>query len=168
MKLIPLTQGKFAEVDDIDFDLVSKKTWFARKWGKTWYAIANTYDAETKKRGSIKMHRFIVNQSDPNIKIDHRDTDGLNNKRNNLREATQAQNLMNRGATSKSTSGMKGVTWNKDRNKWQAQIMANRKNNHLGLFEDKEAAARAYDAAALIHHGEFARLNFPLQQPAEQ
>ena len=91
--------------------------------------------------------------------IDHINGDGSDNRIANLRMASNAENLRNRGATSISTSLRKGVTWNKVLGKWQAQIKANYKNRYLGVFDCLDAAAAAYDAAALEVHGAFAKTN---------
>lgn len=92
--------------------------------------------------------------------IDHIDGDGLNNYPENLRAATRDENARNvRMKTNK--SGYTGVCWRKDCKKYQAQITADRKNRHLGMFDDPIEAAKAYDKAAREYHGEFATLNFP-------
>jgi hypothetical protein len=88
---------------------------------------------------------------------------GLNNQRSNLRPATPTQNRYNQPCRKDSCSGFKGVGIRRKR--WLAKIKVDGKTVHLGMFDDKESAARAYDAAARIHHGEFAYLNFPDQQP---
>lgn len=89
--------------------------------------------------------------------IDHIDTDGLNNRLCNLREATHAENKRNTKAPASNTSGFKGVTWHRQRSKWQAKIKVNGRTKHLGLFETPEAAHAAYSKAAKSHYGQFAR-----------
>lgn len=90
--------------------------------------------------------------------IDHKDLDGKNNRKANLRPATRAQNLANKGAHSNNTSGVKGVCWDKNRGKWVARINVRGRNINLGRFDDKEEASSAYAAAANDHNGEFARV----------
>lgn len=90
----------------------------------------------------------------------HRDCDGLNNQRYNLRLATHLQNCHNKAIGPRNTSGYKGVVWDKGCQKWRAQLHSNGKNYYLGLFVCKEAAARAYDAKAIELFGEFAHTNF--------
>lgn len=106
-----------------------------------------------------KMHRLILGVTNPKIKIDHRDGNGLNNQRHNLREATQAQNLANSRPRSGS-SRFKGVTF-RSPDKWIAQISKDGKHTYLGIFRDEFDAATAYNFAAIEMFGEFARLNRP-------
>lgn len=93
----------------------------------------------------------------PNI-IDHIDGDGTNNKIANLRDATQSDNLCNRGIQSNNTSGYKGVSFNKCLDKWHAYIKRQGKRHHLGFYESAEKAHTAYIAALPKYHGEFARV----------
>jgi hypothetical protein len=92
------------------------------------------------------------------VEIDHRDTDGHNNRWANLRHATRIQNCRNTGLPKNSTSGSKGVYWSKDRQRWVAQITINKVRTGLGRFHTKERAAAASEAAARKHFGEFARV----------
>lgn len=100
---------------------------------------------------------FYVHGEWPELQIDHIDGDGLNNRIENLREATVSQQNQNRRMHKNNTSGVKGITWKKRRGKWQAQIEHQGKAIYLGSFENKEAAAEAYAVAAKKYHGEFAR-----------
>jgi hypothetical protein len=119
--------------------------------------------ATTRVRGEdgrplrLQLHRLIL----PGVpKIDHRDGDGLNCQRYNLREATEQQNQANRGKPAGShSSRFKGVHW--DRGRWVAKIKVSRRQRHLGRFTDEAEAALAYDRAARAEFGEFAWLNFP-------
>ena len=107
------------------------------------------------------MHRQIMN-APKGTPIDHKDHNGLNNTRENLRLATISENARNCEKTKRPTSSKyKGVCWNKKSKKWQAHIHYNGISIHLGLFDSEEDAAKAYDEAAKIYHGEFAVLNFP-------
>lgn len=93
----------------------------------------------------------------PTFQVDHRDGDGLNNRRSNLREATGSQNMQNRGAYSNNTSGFKGVCWDKESRKWKAQIGSQGRLKSLGRFDDPSDAHAAYCDAAEKLHGDFGR-----------
>jgi hypothetical protein len=97
----------------------------------------------------------------PIVEVDHKNLRMSDNRFDNLRLATHAENNQNRPTPLRNTSGYKGVTWHKMLNKWMAQIDANGRHIYIGVFVDRKMAAHAYDAAAKLHHGEFARLNFP-------
>jgi len=156
MKIIRLTKGYAALVDDEDFALLSQFKWNAKE-------CANSVYAKRKVQGKdLTMHRAILGITDPQVKIDHIDGSGLNNQRCNLRIATSHQNQHNRRLNKNSTSGFKGVTWRKDLNKWNAALEINTKRFHLGYFECPLQAAHAYDMAAVRHFGEFAHCNFAI------
>lgn len=149
-KEIELTQGYVAIVDDEDYEEISKHKWYAKKCRNKVYAVSGSH---------IYMHVLIMLPSDGVI-IDHRDGNGLNCTRGNMRYATYSQNGLNRGKSVDNTSGYKGVSFNKARGKWQVRISINGTETHIGLFDNVEDAARAYDRAALEFHGEFASTNF--------
>jgi hypothetical protein len=96
--------------------------------------------------------------------IDHRDTDGSNNRWGNLRASDRAGNNRNQRKLTPGTSGFKGVHWSSQKQGWVAKIMANRKSKHLGTFEDEGAAARAYQKASPIYHGAFGNVSSPTVQ----
>ena len=152
MKEIQLTQGKVAFVDDEDYNKVSHLFWYVQFSRKTAYARA--YNPETKKQ--VRMHRIIMGITDPSITIDHKNGDGLDNQRDNLRAATIQQNAMNM-RKHKGSSIYKGVSFSYG--KWSAQIRIGKKMLTLGRFTDQKEAALAYNEAAIKHYGEFARLN---------
>lgn len=150
MKEIPLTQGKVALVDDEDFSRVSALKWYAwRGQDGNWYARASA--------NSKYMHRFV--RADIRGMVDHRDGNGLNNQKQNLREATDSQNQANRRKRRPTSSQFKGVNWHEGTQKWRAQIKLLGKSRHLGLFLTESGAARAYNDAARLIFGEFASLN---------
>lgn len=153
MKKVPLTKGKFAIVDDGDFDYLSQWKW----WINCGYAVRAITKNGAKKY--IFMHAVICNPPD-GYSVDHINRDKLDNRRKNLRVCTTSQNACNIGLSKKNTSGYKGVTRFADKDKWGAQIVINQKHIFLGLFDTKEDAAKAYDDAAKKHHGIFAWLNF--------
>lgn len=157
--LIKLTQGRAAKVDASDFLYLRNYKWYAQKNFDTFYARRSFTKNGRKKQ--ISMHREIMNPAE-DIIIDHRNQDGLDNRRSNLREATKAENNCNRKKRVKRFSSIyKGVSWNSEHNKWSADIMVNGKKIFLGYFDNEIDAAKAYDAAAKLYHGEFASLNFP-------
>lgn len=156
-KLIPLTQGKFAIVDDEDFEVLSKYRWQYRDG----YAIRNYYSGTIdgkKKYKIIRMHRFL-NETPDGMHTDHIDMDGLNNKKSNLRTATQSENSMNRKSYKNSSSKFKGVHWSKKAEKWESAIRINNKPKWLGYFGSEEEAAKSYNEAAINIFGSFARIN---------
>lgn len=94
-------------------------------------------------------------------KTDHRDRDELNNRRSNLRDGSSGRNECNQRAQRGRSSQYKGVWWHTQNRCWVAGIQIAGKKHHLGVFQDEEIAARAYDAAAREKFGEYAWLNFP-------
>jgi len=158
MKFIVLSKGYFSCVDDDDFDRVNKFKWSASVDNKTVYAMRKERCLITGQRKTVTMHRFIMNQTDPKIHIDHADGDGLMNCKFNLRVCSNQQNAMNRRRIN-NDSGFKGVS--KNGGKWAAKIMKNKQRFFIGNFPNPEAAARAYDQKAKELFGEFANLNFP-------
>jgi hypothetical protein len=159
MKLIPLTQGKFAQVDDADYDFLMQWKWHADKSpsGNTFYAKRN--DKSSGKNKAICMHRLLLGLTAPKIFGEHRDQNGLNNQRDNLREATHSENMRNTKSKKGSSSKYKGVSWVAKRNKWQSNIWLDRKQYPLGHFKLESEAALAYNKKAIELFGEFANLN---------
>ena len=152
-------------VDASDYEMCSRFEWCAkvqkRTDGTVWnvYAIRNiTVDGHHQME---KLHRLILGVTDPKIKIDHEDHDGLNCRRYNLRVATSLQNQQNMLKRCDNTSGFKGVRKSSNGKKWTARITILHTETHLGTYDHPEDAARRYDAAAIEAFGEFACLNFP-------
>lgn len=156
MKTIVLTKGHYALVDDADFDELAKHQWCATETEPgRWYA-------KRRESGRAKyryMHREII-QAPAGVLVDHRNGDGLDNRRANLRLCSGAENCRNKRMRKNNKSGFKGVYWHKKANKWAA-VIGHGKRWHLGLFADSAQAALAYDAKAREFFGEFALVNFP-------
>jgi hypothetical protein len=167
MKTIPLSQGLSAVVDDGDFDRLRQFKWYAVKKRNTYYARRNLRPGPPH---CIYMHQQIMHPGPGQI-MDHIDGNGLNNRRANLRLCTVSQNDCNRTGVL-GRGGFKGVFRSAApglrSDRWYARIVAKRRPIHLGCFGTPEDAARAYDAAALKYHGEFAKLNFPQDVPARE
>jgi len=163
MKQIPLTQGKFALVDDEDYDDLIRHKWCAEKNKGTWYAMRRRKSGEPGTQAKVKMHRSILGLTDSSIKGDHRNGNGLDNTRANLRACSNAENARNRTLQSNSNTGYMGVYFHKASKKFRAAIKVDGRIIYIGSFGTPKDAAAARDAAAKIHHGEFARLNFPNQ-----
>jgi hypothetical protein len=154
MKTIPLSQGRFALVDDIDYESLSSHKWCMGKY----YAM-RTVRAEGNDT-TIAMHRQIL--SFPSGKeIDHINGNQLDNRRSNLRTCTHSENQRNSKRRKNNKSGYKGVCWCSSGNKWKVQLRDNGKVKCIGFFTCLIKAARAYDKAAKEMYGEFAWLNFP-------
>jgi hypothetical protein len=156
---IPLSDGNFVTIDADDYSLVSQFAWRPLHCKNMTYAVAWPR-GQRKTRKVVLLHRLLLN-AQPGEEVDHRDGDGLNCTRQNMRLATRGQNCRNQRRSTLNTSGYKGVHWDKARQRWSASIKHDGRSIHLGRFTDKEAAARAYDAKARELGGEFARLNFP-------
>jgi hypothetical protein len=160
VKRIPLSRGLEAVVDNVDYPSVSKKKWHAMKGGRrgyTWYAARSLPRKKGRKRKRVWMHHEILERRF-GFEIDHRDGNGLNNTRENLRYATKSQNRANRRMVPHS-SKFKGVRWHKRDKRWLARIKASGRQIELGAFCTEIEAAKAYNRAALEHHGEFSVLN---------
>lgn len=157
MKRIPLTQGKFALVDDEDFDYLMQWKWRLLKGKYTYYAITSIY--RERKRSTESMHRMILKPKEGQW-IDHKNRNGLNNTRLNIRTCTMSQNAQNRRAIKNTTSKYKGVMWHPRLKKWKVQIYSSVKCIYLGVFADEVEAAKTYDKKAKGLFGEFAKFNF--------
>jgi hypothetical protein len=154
MKEIQLTQGRIALIDDEDYDLVRRYSWCGVISGRNFYA-----QAACPINGQVKMHRLIMGCSKDDGKIvDHIDHNTLNNQKANLRVCTQRQNVYN--STNPNKSGFRGVQLLPS-GRYRAQIKnIEGKFIQLGVYDNPEDAARAYDIKAIELQGEFATTNF--------
>ncbi len=160
MKTIQLTRGYETIVDDDVYELLNKYKWCLSVAPRTFYALTGI-KKQNGTRTTIRMHQLII-RCLPGEVIDHRDGNGLNNLRSNLRICSQAENNRNVRKRRTNTSGYKGVDFHQG--KYRARIRTNGKRLYLGYHDNAEDAARAYDEAALKYHGEFAQINFPKQE----
>ncbi len=159
MKTIKLTQGKFAFIDDEDFERVSKYKWYAVKNKKQFY-VKRGENMGNNKIKHYSLHHEIMGKIPKGFtNIDHIDRNPLNNQKSNLRFCTFSQNMQNRRKQSNNSSGYNGVTWHKKSQKWRAETRFNKKHISLGLYVNIKDAAKAYNKFALEHHKEFAVLN---------
>lgn len=155
--LVQFATGGTALVDADDLPRVLTLRWYGRRnAGRT-----ATYGFAKRGTKTIYLHRFILD-APVGVQVDHVNMDGLDNRRANLRLATAGQNHSNR-VKRPGTSPFKGVWWSPYRNRWEAGITADGRRFKLGRFANELEAARAYDDAARLMHGAFARVNFPQQ-----
>lgn len=158
MKTISLTRGLFALVDDGDFERVLKFRWHAQKSGRLTYAKRGVWNG--KNNDTVFLHQFIAGTKN----IDHRNGNGLDCRRQNLRPANKSQNGMAfQHKREDSTSAYRGVSWDNHRQKWQMHIskrVGGKRVRRWGRFDTETDAARAYDLASKEMFGDFGTTNF--------
>lgn len=149
MATIKLSNGGSTQVSPEDYDELIKYSWRRDSMG---------YVSSVIKGKFTSMHR-VVNKTPKGMFTDHINRDVMDNRRENLRTCTNKQNRGNSKPAKGSVSKYKGVYRNFRDAKWYAQIRVDGKSFHLGMFACEDEAAKAYNKAALIHFGEFARIN---------
>lgn len=156
---VELSNGGVCHIDLADIPLIEKWAWSREERNGCEYALSTNRGPDGRR---VFMHVLLMGQRS-GFRVDHRDGNGLNNRRSNLRWATAAQNQWNKRRQRTSRSPYKGV-WspNKDHPKWRAAVECNGVRHFLGSFDTAEGAARAYDRKATELFGEFALLNFPV------
>ncbi len=155
-RVIRLTRGKVTTVDASDYESLMKFKWYARRDGGKWYAARG--QRMNGKSTTVYMHRTLMRPT-AGMQVDHRDGDGLNNTRLNIRLATSSQNHCNQRLSRRNTSGYKGIWWHKRDRLWAATIRVARKRIHLGYFKEKDNAYKAYCEASKKYHGEYGRVS---------
>jgi hypothetical protein len=149
MKVIPLTQGKVALISNQDSWLVRQFKWCAMWNGYNWYAVANM------GRQKCYMHRLLAGF--PPFLLDHKNGNGLDNRRTNLRPASTSENGANHKRQKLNTSGCSGVYKNKRDSKWYARIKVMYRYVWLGSFDKFRDAVKARQKAEKTYFGEFLR-----------
>ena len=158
MRFIPLSKGKFAAVDDGDYDRVSQYPWFAFKVHNSWYAATGS----VVKNKRTYLHRFVTN-APAGMEVDHVNGHGLDNRKANLRICRHRDNLRNQRRIKPSRSGYRGVTLT-PHGKFVARCKYHGKMLYWGTYSTAEEAARVRDRKVMELHGEFAYLNFPREE----
>jgi DUF4097 and DUF4098 domain-containing protein YvlB len=153
MRIIPLTKGKLAIVDDNDYDWAMQWKWQVSSEG---YAVRSAHDIKYGKK--VRMHRALVNAPD-GFEVDHINGNRLDNRRQNLRICTHKDNQRNMSKKRGASSIYKGVHWNSRDKRWIVKIKTNEKQVCVGRYKLEVEAAIAYNNAAKKIYGEFARLN---------
>ncbi len=137
MREIPLSQGQVALVDDADFDWLNQWKWSAQKDSRSFYAFRKENSKPLGK--TIYMHRAILGLGETKMQVDHKDFNGLNNQRENLRKCTAQQNFMYRRAFKNNKySKHKGVRFAKKTGKWMVYVNC----KYYGTFTTEEEAAK--------------------------
>ena len=159
---IDLNQGLQTIIDIQDFNIVNEYsgTWYAQVSKVNYYVYIHVYD-EINKRKRVALHRAIMQVNDSDVLVDHRNHQTLDNTRDNLRLCTNSENQMNSRMQINRSSQYKGVSWQKQKNKWRAFIQFQKQSLYLGSFIDEIEAAKTYDDKAKELFGEYAFLNFP-------
>ncbi len=157
---IDLGQGDWTIVDQQDYYRYGNLNWSVMASNGKLYA-ACILKTGPMKTNLVRLHRLILSPP-PGLLVDHKNSNSLDNRRENLRPATRSQNACNRRSSkSKKSSRFIGPSLDKRRGKWAVKLINNGNRIWIGYFEDEIEAAHTYDAAAKKYHGEFARLNFP-------
>lgn len=147
MREIILAGGGFAQVSDEDWLWLIAYSWSDNGDG---YPQARV-DSKVQR-----MHKLVAAKIGILGRVDHKDRNKANNQRENLRAATQSQNIANSSLRKDSVSGFKGVTWAAREQKWKAEIKVNGKSKFLGYFDEPAEGGAAYSRAAKQYFGEFA------------
>ena len=159
---------KIIHVDEEDFEFLDKMTWTVFRARNTFYA-AGIIRKRYRKDGDparVKMHRWIMKCPD-GMQVDHKDGNGLNNQKDNLRIATHAQNSKNKRVIRQTPSGFKGVAYNAKKGLYCARIGVDGKLIHGGWTKNKYAAALKYNEMAILYFEEFACINELTDQELE-
>lgn len=160
MREIPLSRGKVALVDDADYEWLNQWKWYANQYGRTFYAVRSVR-REDGSWTTQYMHALIAG-TPAGFETAHINGDGLDNRRSNLLSGTTAANQHGfRRRDRRNKSGFRGVSWNKEMQKWQVHMQHEGHRIYLGLFKVKENAASAFDIKARELGWPEEGMNFP-------
>ncbi|MEX0596197.1 MAG: HNH endonuclease, partial [Candidatus Paceibacterota bacterium] len=161
MRKIKLTQGKFAIVDDEDYERINQFKWYYDKGRARRNIPASENDG---KRTFYYMHWGIIGKPENDLEVDHINQNSIDNRKENLRFATHAENTRNAKLREDNTSGIRGVGFHEYSGLWYAQISIDGASKRIGYFKEKIDAIKAYNNAAIEYYGEFAQLNEIIQE----
>jgi hypothetical protein len=152
---LTMTSGHTLVVDDADASIAASRSWQAQPGKSGTFYAAGLIDGK-----KVYLHRLIM-QAGQGQRVDHINGNGLDNRRDNLRLCSNAENMRNmRVSPLRGSSAFKGVSWNRRRNKWRAYIVKDGRQLSIGYFTNESDAARSYDRTAALMFGQFANLNF--------
>jgi len=154
MREILLSQNKVTLVDDSDFYTLSQYNWCAYKDCRNFYVVGRLRIRGNRKM--VKMHHIIMGYPAPGFVSDHRDGNGLNNQRYNLRFLTHRESCLNRKHTSR-ISKYPGVIWMEKNKKWASQLWINKEHKYLGSYFTEEDAFNAYMAVVRKTNPQFGK-----------
>jgi hypothetical protein len=161
MAAIELSNGGFAQVDETDVAAVlAAGGWYSKRPPRRYATyVQRKVQSPSGGRSTQFLRTFLTGWK----LVDHKSGDGLDNRRGNLRQATTAQNAINKRVSKNSETGFKGVTLNKKTGRFYARISIGGRTRHLGAFATAESAALRHDEMARTTYGDFACLNFPAE-----
>lgn len=159
MRKISLSNGQYALVDDEDYEKLSQYKWHVNKNGYIQRSIYLGGGRKNKKYKGEKLHHLIlIPKHDEGLYIDHINRNKLDNRKENLRYCTHAENCRNRQVRADNKTGVKGVNKMHNCNRWRVRIQVNGKRKHIGLFEKLEDAMEAYKNASMKYHQEYGQV----------
>ncbi|MHC4185837.1 MAG: HNH endonuclease [Planctomycetota bacterium] len=157
---IKLTRGKYAIVDVEDFERLNQYKWHSTHYGYAKRAVSKRC-GKGRKQVEVYMHKLVC-PAPAGMIVDHINRNSVDNRRVNLRAATQKQNVWNRKfARKRGRTRYNGIRWDKNKEKWQVRLTIDGRRRSFGYYADEIEAAKAYDRAARKYRGEYAFLNFP-------